>query len=662
MLKKIKSNFFPLIFLATLSGFTAIFLGQDTNWDLLNYHFYNPYALLNNRMNSFDYAPAQLQTFLNPLFDFPSYAILIFIKNPLLVTFLLGCISGIPIFLVYKISLQVLNLDSTKKFNLIYSLIATIIGATGAAYLSTLGTVFTETISCILVLFSLLLMLAHINDKANSFSVIASGLAIGIAVGGKLTNIPFAIGLTFCIIFSPLDSRGKFRALFLFLSFAFLGLCASISYWSYLLYENFKNPIFPFFNQYFQSEWASYSSFSDLRFLPKTIFEWIFYPIYWAFSSSSISAEVSFRDPRIAFVFIIILISIPIFIFNDKHNKPSNKPKINLLPIISFFIVSYIFWIAKFGIYRYLLPLELISGIIAIALVVSITKNIKVRNLCVALLAICTLLLTSPINWGRVPHQDTFFNQKGIPKIPNDSLLVFVGDDPMSYILPLMHGSIKSVGIENNLVHSKDNNLLVKKIKGLIKDTGENIFSVSTLSKESEVDKMLKNYELYRIQNKCMVYQSNVGSALNFCPLSKSFQPSTYAQAQSIELLKDLRLTPGGIWGSFTATPLNQKINYVTVNEPHPLTQLVAIEPNKIYLNSLSLRCHKDKAQGRVQVNWLNAENKFISSSGSVHDCTENWSRYSDQVIAPSNAKFAQIYISGHTNKFIDASNPSFKK
>jgi hypothetical protein len=52
----------PLLF-----GLGALLLGQDASWDLRDYHYYNPYAFLNNRM-SFDVAPAQLQTYYNPIF------------------------------------------------------------------------------------------------------------------------------------------------------------------------------------------------------------------------------------------------------------------------------------------------------------------------------------------------------------------------------------------------------------------------------------------------------------------------------------------------------------------------------------------------------------------------------------------------------------------
>ena len=53
-----------LILLAALGW--ALLRGQDVNWDLQNYHRYDPYALLHRRLAS-DVAPAGPQGFLNPL-------------------------------------------------------------------------------------------------------------------------------------------------------------------------------------------------------------------------------------------------------------------------------------------------------------------------------------------------------------------------------------------------------------------------------------------------------------------------------------------------------------------------------------------------------------------------------------------------------------------
>ena len=55
-----------------LAAAVALALGRDANWDLRNYHLYNPYALLEGRWN-LDLAPAGLHSFLHPGLDAPFY-------------------------------------------------------------------------------------------------------------------------------------------------------------------------------------------------------------------------------------------------------------------------------------------------------------------------------------------------------------------------------------------------------------------------------------------------------------------------------------------------------------------------------------------------------------------------------------------------------------
>jgi hypothetical protein len=58
--------------LPLLAGFLAVAKGQDGNWDLRNYHLYNPWAWLNDRLTT-DLAPAGLQSYFNPLIDLPYF-------------------------------------------------------------------------------------------------------------------------------------------------------------------------------------------------------------------------------------------------------------------------------------------------------------------------------------------------------------------------------------------------------------------------------------------------------------------------------------------------------------------------------------------------------------------------------------------------------------
>ena len=53
------------------AGFVVV-LGKDTSWDFRNYHWYAPYAFLNNRLGM-DVAVAHQASYYNPFLDIPFY-------------------------------------------------------------------------------------------------------------------------------------------------------------------------------------------------------------------------------------------------------------------------------------------------------------------------------------------------------------------------------------------------------------------------------------------------------------------------------------------------------------------------------------------------------------------------------------------------------------
>src|SRR5213595_3088398 len=85
-----------------LFGLLSLMLGQDDNWDLKNYHLYNAYALLHDRIG-FDMAPAQWQSYFNPALDVPYYLLTSWFPGPV-AGFLFGLLHGLNFVLVLGIA------------------------------------------------------------------------------------------------------------------------------------------------------------------------------------------------------------------------------------------------------------------------------------------------------------------------------------------------------------------------------------------------------------------------------------------------------------------------------------------------------------------------------------------------------------------------------
>src|SRR5258706_379359 len=116
-------------------GLGAIILGQDSNWDLRNYHIYNPYAFLSNRFIR-DFAPAQLQSYYNPLLHVPFFWMVTHLQ-PRVTGFLLGTLQGLNFCFLFAIARRMTARQaSDSSFLLPFSL--ALVGMLGAGNVSEL--------------------------------------------------------------------------------------------------------------------------------------------------------------------------------------------------------------------------------------------------------------------------------------------------------------------------------------------------------------------------------------------------------------------------------------------------------------------------------------------------------------------------------------------
>ncbi len=140
-----------------VAGIASLAKGQDANWDLQNYHFYNPWAVLDGRIFSRDIVAAQLQTFHNPALDFVFYGMVAAGWPPRLIAFVLAVPAGVAAFFLGKIVL-VLFPGPASATRATLRIAAFAIGVTGAIGLGVLGTTMNEwpiaalTIAAIFVL------------------------------------------------------------------------------------------------------------------------------------------------------------------------------------------------------------------------------------------------------------------------------------------------------------------------------------------------------------------------------------------------------------------------------------------------------------------------------------------------------------------------------
>ena len=93
-----------LLLLVGSAGAGSFLLGQDANWDTQNYHYYNPWAWWSGRIFDWDVAAAQIQTYHNPVLDFPFLAMVTLAWPPRVIAFVLSIPTALAGFFVCKLA------------------------------------------------------------------------------------------------------------------------------------------------------------------------------------------------------------------------------------------------------------------------------------------------------------------------------------------------------------------------------------------------------------------------------------------------------------------------------------------------------------------------------------------------------------------------------
>jgi hypothetical protein len=422
-------------------GLYSLSLGQDLNWDLRNYHLYGPFAFLQNRIET-DLAPAGMQSYFSPLLDIAYFKMVIFF-GPKTVGFLLGFIQGLNFLLIYKIASKLLTL---YRHNHLYSLLLALAGVLSVGFQAEIGTVMNDSLVALFPLTSLWMILTAISllDETDLRPVYrllgAAGLVAGIGIGLKLVSAIYALPLCLSLLILPVHWFGRFKLALLFGVSVLVGLFVTGGYWMYEVWRLFGNPLFPQYNHIFHGELAIFESIRDIRFLPKTFFDKLFYPIIFTLNpqraAELVYAQYSWLVAYIA-VFGLFAARVWFYLKSDAIRRPWNLETSYLLV---FFCISYFLWLNTFGIYRYLIVIELL---IPLLLFVIITYVFKARKSYIAALVFIVILtavnLPGAPSWGRSPWSDTLYSiEPSELDTGSEPAIVYLAGMPLAWIIPAL--------------------------------------------------------------------------------------------------------------------------------------------------------------------------------------------------------------------------------
>jgi len=498
----------------------VVSLGKDTSWDFRNYHWYIPYALLNHRMG-FDIAVAHQATFYNPTLDIPFYLL----ANHFPAWFalgILGAVQGsnvIPLYLTARSTLR-------GEDNRTLATILTMLCMTGGLTLGLAGTTYYDNILSVLTLTSLAIVVTNRERLAagtlrqGMMIALAAGLVVGCAVGLKLPQAPFALGLAGALAFVRGSWQQRATRVLAAGIGGLVGLAVFSGYWWLEMYHVTGNPLFPYFNQYFDSPLALSASYRDLRFIPTTWPHRLLYPLLFTLDWR-VADDLAYSDIRVVLAYILGIATIPILIFS-KSKRGQLVDAGAAAPLFAFAAVSYIAWISVFAIYRYILALEMLAPLLVTCAVGLWPLSRRVQLTVLGVLGVLAMAFTRPGWLERAPVDDPYVQVK-LPVIPNPdhTLILMAGEAPMGYLVPSMPHQIPVLRIDGWMITPEDGSKLTASTKKHVHYFKGDLYLIAEDYEIGRATEALEDYGLTMRYPECQEIRANLGGPYKFCPLER---------------------------------------------------------------------------------------------------------------------------------------------
>ncbi len=441
-----------------VGSLVSVHMGADFNWDLQNYHLYNPFAFLTGRIGR-DLMAAGPQSYLNPLLDIPFFLSWTtwFHARPWVTAFLAGLPYGVAIFLTLCIATSIFSSEGERRP--LEVVVAAVIGATGTVSVSEVGTTFNDISIAVLILGALLVDLRRLGLKP--VSGFAGGVLLGIAAGLKMTAFIFAPGYALAVMSSRSNWRAAITGALWVSSGWLLGYLAAGGWWAWKLYGLFGNPIFPMFNHAFHSTWLIDHG-RDLRFMPHGVLQTLFYPFYWMAGERHVT-EVPMRDPRFALAYVSsVVVAFGLWrssLASAKRRSVDAPPaqRKRALFLLVFVAVSFVIWQIMFSIARYMVALELLTGVLIVLAIQWLCQSAmtqptaqRATTVVAALVAMCASAVSLPMDWGRIQFQYVPPLVDSRITLPDQATVLVVGS-PIAFVLTFIRSADSSfISIDGN--------------------------------------------------------------------------------------------------------------------------------------------------------------------------------------------------------------------
>jgi hypothetical protein len=204
---------------------------------------------------------------------------------------------------------------------------------------------------------------------------VAAGLLCGIAAGLKLSNAVFAIAAVPALALMAGSLAVRARGIGLFCVSCSVAFALVAGPWSWQLWREFGNPVFPFLNQFFLSEDFVGTPIRQERFVPLGWLAFLLRPFELLSANSAVHVEPRAPDLRYAalltcLAFLAIatctrgIVAQPVSSEVQRSDKAASRRC--FLGLLSGFVIAWCIWLAISGNGRYFLPMACVASVLLV--------------------------------------------------------------------------------------------------------------------------------------------------------------------------------------------------------------------------------------------------------------------------------------------------------
>jgi hypothetical protein len=233
-----------------------LYLGRiGLGWDGLNHQIYLGWVADGARFDK-DYMAASLQAYQFPYLYWPVYKLAIIGVDGLTAGIVLATLHVLAVPPVWMIAKSMIS--GGELFDAGLRVAGVILGFMSAVPLKTLEATGNDFLAAVPMLWAIALAFKVVANRATMDQVSTaryvfwSGLLAGIAVACKLSNGPLIVLLPVFLLLFAGTWQERVKLALISMSSTLAGFIVVYGYWGYQLWAMFGNPLFPFYDGYWE--------------------------------------------------------------------------------------------------------------------------------------------------------------------------------------------------------------------------------------------------------------------------------------------------------------------------------------------------------------------------------------------------------------------------